>query len=94
GWALADEELAAGVRPVWDDRSATRATMNVTVHAAETSVETLLEEHLPLLQRVAGEVERGLIDGGRPDLSSRPLAHRADLRTRRRFRCHGHPDRG
>ena len=30
--------------------------MNVTVHAAETSVDTLLEEHLPLLQRAAGEV--------------------------------------
>lgn len=30
--------------------------MNVTVHAAETSTERLLEEHLPLLQRTAGEV--------------------------------------
>lgn len=60
GWALADEELAAGVRsvavPVRDGEGRTRAAMNVTVHAAETSVETLLEEHLPLLQRAAGEV--------------------------------------
>ena len=60
GWALADEELAAGVRsvavPVRDGQGRTRAAMNVTVHAAETSVETLLEEHLPLLQRAAGEV--------------------------------------
>ena len=30
--------------------------MNVTVHAAETSTETLLQEHLPLLLRTAGDV--------------------------------------
>ena len=30
--------------------------MNVTVHAAETSSERLLGEHLPLLLRAAGEV--------------------------------------
>ena len=30
--------------------------MNVTVHAAETSRERLLSEHLPLLLRTAGEV--------------------------------------
>ncbi len=60
GWALADEELAPGVRsvavPVRDMTGAVRAAMNVTVHAAETSVEHLLQEHLPQLQRAAGEV--------------------------------------
>jgi IclR family pca regulon transcriptional regulator len=60
GWALADEELALGVRsvavPVRDGTGAVRAAMNVTVHAAETSTEHLLEAHLPLLQRAAGEV--------------------------------------
>ncbi|GGL45046.1 helix-turn-helix domain-containing protein [Phycicoccus endophyticus] len=60
GWALADEELAPGVRsvavPVRDGTGAVRAAMNVTVHAAETSTETLVEKHLPLLQRAAGEV--------------------------------------
>jgi IclR family pca regulon transcriptional regulator len=60
GWALADEELALGVRsvavPVRDGTGAVRAAMNVTVHAAETSTERLLEDHLPLLQRAAGEV--------------------------------------
>lgn len=60
GWALADEELAPGVRsvavPVRDGSGTVRAAMNVTVHAAETSVETLLEEHLPRLLRAAGEV--------------------------------------
>ncbi len=30
--------------------------MNVTVHAAETSTEQLLQDHLPLLLRTAGEV--------------------------------------
>jgi IclR family pca regulon transcriptional regulator len=30
--------------------------MNVTVHAAETSVDTLLHDHLPLLLRTAGDV--------------------------------------
>jgi IclR family pca regulon transcriptional regulator len=60
GWALADEELAPGVRsvavPVRDGAGAVRAAMNVTVHAAETSVETLLDDHLPHLLRAAGEV--------------------------------------
>ena len=60
GWALADEELAPGVRsvaaPVRDGHGAVRAAMNVTVHAAETSTETLLHDHLPLLLRTAGEV--------------------------------------
>ncbi|WP_409330689.1 IclR family transcriptional regulator domain-containing protein [Trujillonella humicola] len=60
GWALADEELAPGVRsvavPVRDGAGAVRAAMNVTVHAAETSTERLLGEHLPRLLRAAGEV--------------------------------------
>jgi len=60
GWALADEELAPGVRsvavPVRDGTGAVRAAMNVTVHAAETSTERLLRDHLPLLMRTAGDV--------------------------------------
>ena len=32
------------------------ASVNVNVHAAETSVERLLEEHLPLLLAAAGEI--------------------------------------
>jgi IclR family transcriptional regulator, pca regulon regulatory protein len=60
GWALADEELAPGVRsiaaPVRDRDGVVRAAMNVTVHAAETSVDRLLHEHLPLLLRTAGDV--------------------------------------
>jgi IclR family transcriptional regulator, pca regulon regulatory protein len=60
GWALADEELAAGVRsvavPVRDGTGTVRAAMNVTVHAAETSTERLVDDLLPLLQRTAAEV--------------------------------------
>src|SRR3954467_9004575 len=60
GWALADEELAPGVRsvavPVRDAAGTVRAAMNVTVHAAETSTERLLGEPLPLLLRTAGDV--------------------------------------
>ena len=60
GWALADEELAPGVRsvavPVRDRDGVVRAAMNVTVHAAETTTEKLLQDHLPLLLRTAGDV--------------------------------------
>ena len=60
GWAVADEELAPGVRsiavPVRDGTGTVRAAMNVTVHAAETSSEKLLDEHLPKLIRAAGNV--------------------------------------
>ena len=60
GWALADEELAPGVRsvavPVRDGTGAVRAAVNVTVHAAETSVARLMDEHLPRLLRTAGDV--------------------------------------
>jgi len=60
GWALADEELAPGVRsvavPVRDGAGEVRAAMNVTVHAAETSTEHLVQEHLPRLLRTAGDI--------------------------------------
>jgi len=60
GWALADEELAPGVRsiavPVRDGTGTVRAAMNVTVHAAETTTEHLLDQHLPRLLRAAGDV--------------------------------------
>ena len=60
GWALADEDLAPGIRsvavPVRDGGGRVIAAMNVTVHAAETSVETLTEHHLPLLLQTAGAV--------------------------------------
>lgn len=53
GWSLSDELLSLGVRsiaaPVTDAEGRTVAAMNVTVHAAETSIDKLVEEYLPLL---------------------------------------------
>ncbi|MDX6326615.1 MAG: IclR family transcriptional regulator, pca regulon regulatory protein [Nocardioidaceae bacterium] len=60
GWAIADEELAPGVRsiavPVRDGTGTVRAAMNVTAHAAETSTEKLLDDHPPQLLLAAGDV--------------------------------------
>jgi len=60
GWALAEQELAPGVRsvavPVRDGTGTVRAAMNVTVHAAETTTQRLLHDYLPLLLTTAGEI--------------------------------------
>ncbi|MEU8188281.1 IclR family transcriptional regulator domain-containing protein, partial [Micromonospora carbonacea] len=62
GWALADQDLAPGIRSVatgvrnGDGRIV--AALNVTVHAADTSVETLVDEHLPRLLRTAADISR------------------------------------
>lgn len=60
GYALADEELARGIRsiavPVRDAQGRVLASMNTTVHAAETSLETLLNKHLPPLREAAAAV--------------------------------------
>ncbi len=57
GWALTDEQLAPGIRsiaaPVRDSATHVVAALNVSVHAAETSVETLTEDYLPLLLQTA-----------------------------------------
>jgi IclR family transcriptional regulator, pca regulon regulatory protein len=64
GWALADEQLAAGIRsaavPLRDGAGEVIAAMNVTVHAAETSLETLTEAHLPRLIRAAGAISEDI----------------------------------
>jgi IclR family transcriptional regulator, pca regulon regulatory protein len=60
GWALTDEQLALGIRsiaaPLRDGSGRVIAGVNVNCHAAETSVEYLLEHHLPLLLQTAGEI--------------------------------------
>jgi IclR family pca regulon transcriptional regulator len=57
GWALTDEQLAPGIRsvaaPLRDGDGRVIASMNVTVHAAETPVDTLTGEYLPLLRSAA-----------------------------------------
>lgn len=65
GYALADEELARGIRsiavPVRDASGGVRAAMNTTVHAAETSVETLVGDHLPRLKQAGAAVSQDWI---------------------------------
>lgn len=60
GYALADEVLASGIRsvavPLRDGTGAVVASMNVTCHAAETSVQTMVEEHLPRLRETASRI--------------------------------------
>jgi IclR family transcriptional regulator, pca regulon regulatory protein len=60
GWALADEVLAPGIRSVAtgvrDGHGHVLAAVNVTVHAAETSVDKLTDEHLPRLLRTAADI--------------------------------------
>jgi IclR family pca regulon transcriptional regulator len=60
GWAMSDERLSLGIRsiaaPVRDGDGRVRAAVNVTVHAAETSVETLTSKYLPVLLKTAEAV--------------------------------------
>ncbi|WP_380168859.1 IclR family transcriptional regulator C-terminal domain-containing protein [Jannaschia sp. R86511] len=60
GWALTDEQLAPGIRsvaaPLRDGDGRVVAAVNVTVHAAETTLDTLTGHHLPLLLRTAADV--------------------------------------
>lgn len=64
GWAMTDEQLAMGIRsvaaPVRDGSGRVLAAVNVSTHAAETSVQTLLEHHLPLLLQAAGAMSADL----------------------------------
>ncbi len=60
GWALSDEQLSWGIRsiaaPVQDGTGRTIAAVNVTVHAAETSIAVLKKEHLPRLLETARSI--------------------------------------
>jgi len=60
GWALTDEHLARGIRsiaaPVRDSTDLVVAALNVTVHAAETSLEILTEKYLPTLLQTAAAI--------------------------------------
>ncbi len=57
---MTDQQLALGIRsvavPVRDGDDRVVAALNVNTHAAETSVDYLLDHHLPLLQRAAGDI--------------------------------------
>jgi len=60
GWALTDEQLAAGIRsvavPLRDGEGRVIAALNVNSHAAETPLEVLTGEYLPLLLQAAGAI--------------------------------------
>jgi IclR family transcriptional regulator, pca regulon regulatory protein len=60
GWALTDEQLAPGIRsvavPLRDGEGRVIAAVNVNSHAAETSLEKLMNNHLPLLLQAAGAI--------------------------------------
>jgi len=60
GWSLTDEQLALGIRsvaaPLRDGEGRVIAAMNVTVHAAETPVQVLTGEYLPMLLQTASAI--------------------------------------
>ena len=60
GWALTDEQLAPGIRsvavPLRDGEGTVIAALNVNSHAAETPLEVLIGQHLPLLIQAAGAI--------------------------------------
>ena len=60
GWALTDGELAAAIRsvavPLRDGDGTVIAALNVNSHSAETSLEKLTGEYLPLLLATAGAI--------------------------------------
>ena len=81
GWAMSDEQLSLGIRsiaaPVRDANGRTSAAMNVTVHAAETSVERLLQDYLPYLLTTAAEVTEEWANLALlPTVEARPRRHR------------------
>jgi IclR family transcriptional regulator, pca regulon regulatory protein len=60
GWAVTDQQLALGIRsvaaPIRDGDGHVIAAVNVNAHAAETTVDTLVDHHLPLLLRTASAI--------------------------------------
>ena len=57
---MTDEQLAPGIRsiaaPLRDGNGTVVAGLNVNCHAAETSLEFMLDHHLPLLLQAAGDI--------------------------------------
>ncbi|ACU54925.1 transcriptional regulator, IclR family [Acidimicrobium ferrooxidans DSM 10331] len=82
GWALTDEELAVGIRSIavalHDPDGKVVAAVNVNVHAAETSLDELLEHHLPRLIETAKA-----IDADVARIAAAPLAVRDGLHSAR-----------
>jgi IclR family pca regulon transcriptional regulator len=64
GWALVDQELEQGVRsvaaPLTDSRARTIGAINVSAHAARTTLDQLRREFLPALLDTAAAISRGI----------------------------------
>ena len=64
GWALVDQELEQGVRsvaaPLTDSRGRTIGAINVSAHAARTTLDQLRREFLPALLETAAAISRGI----------------------------------
>lgn len=60
GWVLSAQHLAYGIRsiaaPLHDGTNRVVAALNITLNAAETSIETLTEKYLPLLLQSAASI--------------------------------------
>lgn len=60
GWALTDQALALGIRsiaaPLRDGAGQVVAAVNVNANAAETEIDTLVDQHLPLLLQTAAAI--------------------------------------
>src|SRR5215469_12227693 len=60
GWSMTDEQLAPGIRsvavPLRDGDGRVIAALNVNAHAAETPLDVLTGEYLPLLLQAAGAI--------------------------------------
>ena len=68
GYAVADGRLTSAIRsaavPLRDGGGRVVAAQNVTTHAAETDVATLVDEHLPLLRTCASAISADLARWG------------------------------
>jgi IclR family pca regulon transcriptional regulator len=64
GWALVDQELEQGVRsvaaPLCDGKGAVIGAINVSAHAARTTLDQLRREFLPVLLDTAAAISRGM----------------------------------
>jgi IclR family transcriptional regulator, pca regulon regulatory protein len=74
GWALSDEALSVGIRsiaaPVRDVSGRIAAATNVTVHAAETSIDHLVGQYLPHLLTTAEAITAAWADMARLPVTS------------------------
>lgn len=65
GWCMTDQDLAVGIRsvaaPLRDATGRVVAALNVNAHAGQTSVDRLLEHHLPRLLSTASSISEDYV---------------------------------